>query len=452
MNDTLGEWNHSEERCRTFHAATELSFFTMTISIILLISTLILNGLIIVVFFVRNKKLLHKSMYYKVLLNISLADFLTGLISDTNSISFHGKEALRIPITQIETILLHCSLFFINTASVLNIGIFCIDRVMLLIKPLKFRNGLKDWQAASILFAPWFAGAGLLVPYFFVGYIRYLKIFCFAAVTVTCICVLVLIVTYRIRLKFHLSFIDSHSLSKRELVHQKRSCTLESHSSLTSATDDIDTSTRTGAPNVSETNSVNWKTGDSDVRYKDTCDFVRVKKHGDQIDVMGYFTRTPIGSKKTCDNCINNKHIVERRNTDLNSVTEDEFRRSAVTEKRVNRTFITMLLVYLGAYLPSAIMTVYINTCRKCSCTLVHALRDLIFIFILSSAVWRPLNFILRLNTLRHEIKKFLRRVSCNCVTKYLFHSFSFAGKRRSIPAAFSTESFAKSCMDDNTL
>jgi len=80
----------------------------------------------------------------------------------------------------------------------------------------------------------------------------------------------------------------------------------------------------------------------------------------------------------------------------------------STSEKRVNKSFIIMLLVFVITYLPACIMTAYMNLCSTCNCTFIHSCRDLTYLFILSSAVFRPLNFILRLKTMRKEIYKLM--------------------------------------------
>ena len=407
--------------------------------------------------------------------------------------------------------LLHCCLFLFNTASVLNIGIFCIDRLILLCRPLIFRNGVTGLQALCILLFPWVCAIGLIIPYFFIAYIRYLKVFCFAAVTLTCVCLVILIFTYKIRLTSDVwSIASSYSINDDvSTERRKRVYTASSSGGSLNSTDSYrhspmdyerSTSIRFLMPeqcgmnteqcgmNTEQQKPLFSKNAEERTKYGDRKDSFschdgdnnemnvhRYDRDNSRINIFRNFTKSGGISYESCnrsnDKCTVNilsikndkysignipsikidkyetgnilsikndkydtgnsikhdkystgnipsiKNKLKRKKSRTSSVITEHMRYVA-TEKRVNKTFIIMLLVYLSAYLPSATMTVYVNACDDCSCKLVHILRDLIFLAILSSAVWRPLNFILRLKTLRCEVQKVLK--SCNCKLLFL--------------------------------
>ena len=81
---------------------------------------------------------------------------------------------------------------------------------------------------------------------------------------------------------------------------------------------------------------------------------------------------------------------------------------SQAGERRVTKTFLLMLVVFLVSYLPTIIMIIYMNNCVECNCMLIHVMRDLTFLFVVAGALMRPINFILRLRVLRRSIKKIL--------------------------------------------
>ena len=74
-------------------------------------------------------------------------------------------------------------------------------------------------------------------------------------------------------------------------------------------------------------------------------------------------------------------------------------------DKRVTTTFLWMLVLFIVNYLPCLVITAYINLCNECSCTFVHVMRDIIFLFIIASGLFRAINFIVRLTLLRESVK-----------------------------------------------
>ena len=75
--------------------------------------------------------------------------------------------------------------------------------------------------------------------------------------------------------------------------------------------------------------------------------------------------------------------------------------KQARSQKKATRTFILMLLVFVLTYLPTAVTMVYMNACTECNCVVVHVMRNVSILSILSSSIFRPLNFILTLKHLR---------------------------------------------------
>lgn len=74
-------------------------------------------------------------------------------------------------------------------------------------------------------------------------------------------------------------------------------------------------------------------------------------------------------------------------------------------DKRVTTTFLWMLVLFIVNYLPCLVITAYLNLCKTCSCSFVHTMRDVIFLFILASGAFRAINFIARLTLLRETVK-----------------------------------------------
>ncbi|XP_057296491.1 uncharacterized protein LOC130625414 [Hydractinia symbiolongicarpus] len=355
----------SAAACNTTHGKEALSFFTTTISAVLLVTTATLNAFILMVF-IRNKSLWQKSVFYKLLLNITVADFLTGVIADPVSISFHTKEGLELHITKGEIILVHYTLFSINGVSILTMSLLCIDRIVALLKPLKYRNGLKNWKCYLMISLTWLLSNLLAIPYFKMGYIKYLAIFSYFTVVVTALSLVLAAIVYK---KYFASFTSTVQPSSQDGNNFRISRKEASNKNMT---------------NVKIINrhikSVNYPNNNAENDGDENAN--------DKIKEDNKIVRKPKMSKS------------------INNVVRSK--KMSLSEERVNKSFITLLVVFLVTYLPSVIMTTYMNLCQNCNCMFIHALRDLTFLSILSSALWRPLNFVLRLRTIRREMKKLL--------------------------------------------
>lgn len=95
-------------------------------------------------------------------------------------------------------------------------------------------------------------------------------------------------------------------------------------------------------------------------------------------------------------------------------------------DKTITKTFIWMLLLFLVNYLPAVIITTYMNICTDCSCTFIHIMRDFIFLSILSSGLWRGINFLICLSALRGAVKIIIPFWKDNTAEKAVIHSMEF--------------------------
>jgi len=94
-------------------------------------------------------------------------------------------------------------------------------------------------------------------------------------------------------------------------------------------------------------------------------------------------------------------------------------------QKKATRSFVVMLRVFAVTYLPICFTTIYMNSCNVGNhCTLIHVLRDVSILSILSSSVLRPLAFLLSVKHLRRTAKRvFLLRIrKCTAKKSSRFH------------------------------
>ena len=65
-------------------------------------------------------------------------------------------------------------------------------------------------------------------------------------------------------------------------------------------------------------------------------------------------------------------------------------RRALEHEKRIAKTFALILAAYLICYTPSCVIIYIFNFCQRCSCTAIHWLRDLQYVFIWLNSSLNP--------------------------------------------------------------
>ena len=78
-------------------------------------------------------------------------------------------------------------------------------------------------------------------------------------------------------------------------------------------------------------------------------------------------------------------------------------------EQKVTKTFLIMLLFFLGCYLPSCICIYITNLCSTCSCVTIHWARDIHFILILANSCVDPFLYAVRFENFRKAFKKIMR-------------------------------------------
>ncbi|XP_012565845.1 uncharacterized protein LOC105849937 [Hydra vulgaris] len=348
--------------CHDTHNMTTLSWFSFSFSIVLCVCTVSLNALLIVAVFGKRKKVFKKSIFYKLLFNITFADLLTGIITDVGSISFHFKEAKKIVISRNEVYLVHVGLFMFSNVSIFSMALICVDRIIALIKPIEYRKGLSDRICILLLVSTWFISFLLVLPYFYIKYVCYLTVFSFTLVFVTFIALVLMVYLYKTRFTL-LCNLDKMS-----------STSVESYKS----------------------NQIN--------------DAIS-KERRFQIDIWN--------KKKNYD--LQNVSQLNENVRPKQPINQQSFRcsenktkiKSYSAEKRVNQSFIIMLIVFLATYFPSCCVTLYINTCEQCNCSLIHILRDFTYLSLLSSALWRSINFAVRIITLKKRIKEIINQIKC---------------------------------------
>ena len=188
-----------EALCKTTGAPDGLSYFTGTISIILMLINIPGNLLVILAVALDPNKNLRNPFNFLVT-NLAVADLIVGLITDPLSIHIHFKEGRNQNISDDEIKAIHMSYFISCTASVLSIVLLAIDRYVALVYPMQHRTIMGKPRLCIAVASVWIISIALPCVYFEVGYIRYAFIFANSAVIIALI---ITIFTYtRLIMKF----------------------------------------------------------------------------------------------------------------------------------------------------------------------------------------------------------------------------------------------------------
>ncbi|XP_066927923.1 uncharacterized protein [Clytia hemisphaerica] len=81
-------------------------------------------------------------------------------------------------------------------------------------------------------------------------------------------------------------------------------------------------------------------------------------------------------------------------------------------QKQANATkaFMFILVLFMTTYVPAHSMIMYMLTCTKCDCDIVHAMKNLSQLTILASSLMRPLGFVCSLTHLRASVIRLVKR------------------------------------------
>lgn len=90
-------------------------------------------------------------------------------------------------------------------------------------------------------------------------------------------------------------------------------------------------------------------------------------------------------------------------------------RRTMKWEKKVTKTFLVMLALFICCFLPSLILIYTISFCGSCNCVFIHWARDLNYILIMANSSMNPFVFAWRLKPYR---KAFVKILTCRAIVR----------------------------------
>ena len=372
-----------DARCSTTNNYTSLVITSASTVSLLMLLTIPLNALVVFALIKEQKR---QSLFYKLLLNIAIVDLLTGLVADPNVVNSLVKEALRAKLSMAEVYSVHLSLFFTEAVALCTLTLLSIDRILAIVSPVKHFKGMKKITQYRLVVSTWICAACLLLPYFKIGFIRQLFVFCIINIAATFVSLIVTIIMYRIKLKPTVA--GSAKVEKGHQVINNRIHKAETSMDSFSLQNPSTKSTFTEICVQTErkdTNLDNLNTK-STVSKVDGTQGISNEK-GREIKLSNFPSDT-VNTDETA------------RNVGENFVSKQQAR----IQQRATRAFLVMLCVFLVTYLPTAVTMIFMNVCTTCNCMTVHIMRDVSSISILSSSVFRPLSFILTLRHLRTTV------------------------------------------------
>lgn len=105
---------------------------------------------------------------------------------------------------------------------------------------------------------------------------------------------------------------------------------------------------------------------------------------------------------------------------ELHEGRESKNRAKVITmkwEKKVTKTFIIMLSLFIACFLPSLLLIYIISFCSSCNCLFIHWARDFNYVLIMANSSMNPFVFAWRLPPYR---RAFVKILSCQLIVRKL--------------------------------
>ncbi len=179
--------------CGNINVIPGISYFTAAASALLTIGTTVLHAAILYAI-IKDRTKKFKLFFYKLLFNISVADILSGLLNDPYSAIFHTQEGMHK--TPIDIRVFHVSLYLLGSVPLVTMVILCVDRILSLMQPMTYRNGVQGWKSWATLAVVWVVSVLQILAYFKMGFIPYLVVFAGVNIGTTSIAMIATFVVY----------------------------------------------------------------------------------------------------------------------------------------------------------------------------------------------------------------------------------------------------------------
>ena len=161
--------------CLGVPAPYELSIFTSVVSFILCIITIVGNLLVCLAVFKDPQKRLRTPFMF-IIVNLAIIDLIVGIVTLPISVVTHALEAVNKKT--LDYVTLSRMFYFVTvTASTLNLIAFCIDRLIAVSRPIKYRSIMSYRICLKVVMAIWIISICIACVYLVVGYIDFIIVF-----------------------------------------------------------------------------------------------------------------------------------------------------------------------------------------------------------------------------------------------------------------------------------
>ena len=165
--------------CANVHPPTSVSYFTVSVSVLLAIIT-IPGNILVCLAIVKDPFRNLKTPFNYFLLSLAATDLAVGAIMNPVSVVYHTNEALQLNYVDIK--ILHVFYFVLSTASILTLAALTVDRYVAIAMPVKYKTTVTSRRAIVTSVSIWVAALGFSFIYFKLGFMFFA--FFFANTTV----------------------------------------------------------------------------------------------------------------------------------------------------------------------------------------------------------------------------------------------------------------------------
>ena len=82
-------------------------------------------------------------------------------------------------------------------------------------------------------------------------------------------------------------------------------------------------------------------------------------------------------------------------------------------EKKMTKTLVIVMLLFVAFYLPSCVFIYIINLCTNCDCIFIHWIRDIQFLLVMANSAVNPFVYPWRLENFRRSFSSILKCRAC---------------------------------------
>ncbi|XP_028410722.1 histamine H2 receptor-like [Dendronephthya gigantea] len=216
-----------DERCQAGAPPIELAFMTASISIAFILTNIPGNLLnIFAVVFDPNKNL--RTPFNWLIVNLSVADLIVGVITEPYLAYYTIKEGLRRNEDPKELTLTHMAYFISCTASILSLTSLAVERYLAVRNPNTYRDKVTNKRIILTTIFIWLISLSLPNIYFHVGFTAYAFIFANTSIAVAfmIICITYTLMRRKLRSRsLRIETTSSTSADANEISHDENQST-----------------------------------------------------------------------------------------------------------------------------------------------------------------------------------------------------------------------------------